>query len=240
MNNNYRDDDRPQSRNRNLQSSRRNNQNYRDDEPPRRQRPGERYREYDDNNYRSNNSNKKLIIGSFAVAAVVCLGVGAYFISSSNSDAKIIAVSPAYQQSKQPYNSCGQVATSYATKNQKNGETGTLIGGVAGAAAGAAIGGSATHGAGGAAIGGATGALGGGLLGGAIQKSNEPNYVYHTGYKTQCKTVYKQSQVQIGYNTQFIYRGNVGSVLTQSALVPGSKIPFATLQSMVIQPPQPQ
>ena len=239
MANNYRDDDRPQSRNRNLQSRRRNNQNYQDDEP-RRQRPAGRYRDYDDEDFRDNGSNKKLIIGGIAVVAALCLGAGIYFISSSNSDAKIIAVSPAYQQSKQPYNSCDKVATSYATKNQKNGETGTLIGGVAGAAAGAAIGGNATHGAGGAAIGGATGALGGGLLGGAIEKSNQPNYVYHTGYKTQCKTLYKQSQVQIGYNTQFIYRGNVGSVLTQSALVPGSKIPFTTLQSMVIQPPQPQ
>lgn len=203
------------------------------------QRPRQQYDDYDNYSpqYPKRNFKKPLIIGLSALGGLaIAAGLVSYF--SGNSTAQIVAVSPNYISTQQPYQDCHKVGTTRYVRNQKNGTEGALIGGATGAVAGGIIGNQVHQGGGGTAIGAVVGGATGALVGREVQRSNQPDYVAKRGSSTQCETRYKTIQTQSGYNVQYLYKDNMASIITQAAPAIGMKLPYNELQAMAL-PAQP-
>lgn len=253
---NYYDQDEPQatSRQRNRQEQRANysdddyNNNYpqqrssrRPDNSRQKNRdeyaPNSRQRQdyYDDdyNDQRPNKSNKTLLL-SLGAVAIIAIGAGAIFLLTKNSNAQIIAVSPNYITTQQPYQDCHRVGTTTYVANQKNGTEGALIGGATGAVAGGVIGNQVHGGGGGTAVGAIAGGVGGALIGREIQRSNQPDYVARHGSSNRCSTSYKPVQTQVGYSVQYMYKDEMNNIVTQMSPAIGSTMPLEELQAMAV------
>lgn len=198
-----------------------------------------RQRRYDDDyddyqpQYRQSSSKKPLLIG-LGVVGAVAVAAGLYSFLSGSGTAQIVSVSPNYVSTQQPYQDCHRVGTTRYVRNQKNGTEGALIGGATGAVAGGIIGNQVKQGGGGTAVGAVVGGATGALVGREIQRSNQPDYVAQKGSTTQCATRYKNVQTQAGYNVQYLYKGNMASMVTQSAPAIGVKLPYSQLQAMAM------
>lgn len=177
-------------------------------------------------------NKKKIIIGLAAVGALAAaIGIGEMI--SNAGKVRIINVQPATLPAQQPYQSCQQVATTSYSRNHKSGTEGAIIGGVGGAA----VGGLVTHSWVGAGVGAAVGAVGGDL----IERSNQPDYVAHHGSQTQCQTLYRQIQVPIGYQVQYMdHDDNTAQIITQHQPPTGVKVPLEQLQADQVTPAQEQ
>lgn len=229
---NYSDDDYnnyPQQR-----SSRRpdnSRQKNRDEYAPNSRQRQDYYDDYSDQ--RPNKSNKTLLLALGAVA-IIAIGAGAIFLLTKNSNAQIIAVSPNYITTQQPYQDCHRVGTTTYVANQKNGTEGALIGGATGAVAGGVIGNQVHGGGGGTAVGAIAGGVGGALIGREIQRSNQPDYVARHGSSNQCSTAYKPVQTQVGYSVQYMYKDEMNNIVTQMSPAIGSTMPLEELQAMAV------
>ncbi len=208
---------------------------------PRREQPEYYEEDYDERDYSPQRPPRKpanhLLIGLIAVA-VVAVAAGSYMLFAGNSDAEIIAVSPNYITTQQPYQDCHKVGTTSYVKNQKNGTEGALIGGATGAVAGGVVGNQIHGGGGGTAVGAIVGGATGALVGRDIQRSNQPDYVAKHGSTTKCATAYRNVQTQVGYNAQYMYKNNVATMVVQNQLTVGTKIPYKQLQAMAVPPQQ--
>ncbi len=223
---------------------------YRDDQrqmersPRNQQRRGNpnqqsRQRRYDDDyddyqpQYRQSSSKKPLLIG-LGIVGAAAVAAGLYSFLGGSGTAQIVSVSPNYVSTQQPYQDCHRVGTTHYVRNQKNGTEGALIGGATGAVAGGIIGNQVKQGGGGTAVGALVGGATGALVGREVQRSNQPDYVAQKGSTTQCATRYKNVQTQSGYNVQYLYKGNMANMVTQSAPAIGVKIPYSQLQAMAM------
>lgn len=230
---NYSDDDYnnyPQQR-----SSRRpdnSRQKNRDEYAPNSRQRQDYYDDYSDQR-RPNKSNKTLLL-SLGAVAIIAIGAGAIFLLTKNSNAQIIAVSPNYITTQQPYQDCHRVGTTTYVANQKNGTEGALIGGATGAVAGGVIGNQVHGGGGGTAVGAIAGGVGGALIGREIQRSNQPDYVARHGSSNQCSTAYKPVQTQVGYSVQYMYKDEMNNIVTQMSPAIGSTMPLEELQAMAV------
>jgi len=203
------------------------------------QRPRQQYNNYNDYapQYRQRNIKKPLIIGlSILGGLAIATGLVSYF--SGSGTAQIVTVSPNYISTQEPYQDCHKVGTTRYVRNQKNGTEGALIGGATGAVAGGIIGNQVSQGGGGTAVGAVVGGATGALIGRDVQRSNQPDYVARKGSSTQCETRYKTVQTQSGYNVQYLYKGNMASIITQAAPAIGVKLPLTQLQTMAMPPAQ--
>ncbi len=225
----YRDDQRQMERSPRNRQQRGNGNNHQQS----------RQRRYDDDydnyqpQYRQSSNKKPLLIGLGALGAVA-VAAGLFSFLSGNSTAQIVSVSPNYVSTQQPYQDCHKVGTTRYVRNQKNGTEGALIGGATGAVAGGIIGNQVKQGGGGTAVGAVVGGATGALVGREVQRSNQPDYVAQKGSTTQCATRYKTVQTQVGYNVQYLYKGNMASMVTQSAPAIGVKLPYSQLQAMAM------
>lgn len=219
-------------------------------QPPRGRQPRREQEEYYEDDYDHNyhqqdysprrqvrKPSNHLLVGLIAVA-VVAVAAGSYMLFAGNSDAEIIAISPNYVTTQQPYQDCRRVGTTTYVKNQKNGTEGALIGGATGAVAGGIVGNQVHGGGGGTAVGAVVGGATGALVGRQIQRSNQPDYVAKKGSTTKCATAYRNVQTQIGYNAQYMYKNNVATMVVQNQLPVGTKIPYKQLQAMALPPQQ--
>ncbi len=191
----------------------------------------------DSQQYRSaTKSNKKtLFIGLSAIGAIA-LAFGIYSLVKGNNEVQIVAVSPAYQLTQEPFQDCRKVGTTSYVRNKKDGTEGALIGGATGAVAGGIVGNQIHGGGGGTAVGAIVGGATGALVGRDIQRSNQPDYVARKGHSTQCHTAYRDVKTQIGYNVQYLNKDALGTIVTQTAPAIGTKIPLPALQAMAVQP----
>jgi uncharacterized protein YcfJ len=174
------------------------------------------------------------LVFALIVIALTTAAAGAYMLFVGNNSAQIMAVSPHYVTTQQPYQNCHKVGTTTYVQNQKDGTKGALIGGATGALAGGIVGNQIHGGGGGTAVGAIVGGATGALVGRDIQRSNQPDYVAKHGSTTKCGTAYRRVKTQAGYNVQYLYKNNVGHVVVQNQLSVGSKMPYQQLQSMAI------
>lgn len=173
-------------------------------------------------------NRKKILIGLIAVGALaLAIGIGEMIANSGK--VRIINAQPALVAAQQPYQSCQQVGTTSYSRNHKNGTEGAIIGGVGGAAVGGLI----THSWVGAGVGAAVGAVGGDL----IQRSHQPDYVAHHGSTTQCQTAYRQIQVPVGYQVEYMDNDdNLAQITTQHQPPIGTKVKLEQLQADIVTP----
>lgn len=205
---------------------------HRDDGYPERNRYDDRYYQP---NYRRSSGGKKFIIAAVLTLGVAAGAIGAYKVFMTPPpvpQAQILSVSPNYIFSKKAYNSCHKVSTTTYVQNQKDGTNGALIGGATGAVAGGVIGNQIKQGGGGTAVGAIVGGLGGALVGREIQRSNQPDYVAKKSSYDKCGVAYKTVKHQSGYKVQYLYENATASIVTQSPLAVGAKLPLNQLQSM--------
>lgn len=205
---------------------------HRDDGYPERNRYDDRYYQ---SNYRRSSGSKKFIIAAVLTLGIAAGAIGAYKVFMTPPpvpQAQILSVSPNYVFSKKAYNSCHKVATTTYVQNQKDGTDGALIGGATGAVAGGVIGNQIKQGGGGTAVGAIVGGLGGALVGREVQRSNQPDYVAKKSSYDKCGVAYKTVKHQSGYKVQYLYENATASIVTQSPLAVGAKLPLNQLQSM--------
>lgn len=209
-----------------------------DDGYPERNRYDDRYYQPD---YRRSSGSKKSVIAAVLALGVAAGALGAYKVFKPSSapalipqapQAQILSVNPNYVFSKKAYNSCHKVSKTTYVQNQKDGTDGALIGGATGAVAGGVIGNQIKQGGGGTAVGAIVGGLGGALVGREVQRSNQPEYVAKTSSYDKCGVAYKTVKHQSGYKVQYLYENATASIITQSPLTVGTKLPLDQLQSM--------
>jgi uncharacterized protein YcfJ len=180
--------------------------------------------------------NRNILLWVLGLVGISALAAGSYYVIKGKSEdlAQIVAVTPNYITTQQPYQSCHKVGTTHYVKNQKDGTKGAIIGGTTGAVAGGIIGNQIKHGGTGTVIGAIAGGTGGALVGREIERSNQPDYIEKHGSTRKCETLYRSTQSQSGYNVRYLYKDNVANIVVANQLAVGSKLPLAELTAMAM------
>jgi uncharacterized protein YcfJ len=142
---------------------------------------------------------------------------------------KITKITPEYTSEEVTSKTCKMVnQTQNVPNTNKDGTMGGVVGGTTGAVAGGVIGKQIGGNTAGTLIGGAVGLIGGAIAGNKIQKANEPSQVAQTKQVKQCKPTTKTVQKIAGYNIEYIYRGQHGSVFMNTKPT-GESLPLSAI-----------
>lgn len=162
------------------------------------------------------------VLGTFALATLIALPAAARHHDHHTRYARVIDARPIYQSASYqvPEQVCHYETVSYRDNDGPRSYTGTIVGGLVGAAVGHELGNSKRNK--------DVGAVAGGLLGATIGRdvSNRNNRTT-TRYRDEqvCQTRYRSeySQHITGYNVTYRYKGRVYQ--TQTRHHPGDRIP---------------